>query len=121
MLPVDITIPRSKSAAYAALVGFGLGVLLELPTIFAAIISGGAGHGDYIAARALFPSSMLLTLLEGRIGEFSIGVALLQFPIYGMLLGWSIVRRNYLPAIAVASLHVIAAIFCFAGTLPNFS
>ena len=87
----------------------------------AAIISGGAGHGDYVAARALFPTSMLLTLLEGRIGAFSTAIGLLQFPIYGGLLGWSIARSAYLPAILLALAHHAAAAVCFAGTLPNFS
>ena len=112
---------KLKSVSQAVAMGFFLGALVELPAILAAVISGGAGHGDYIAARALFPASMLLTLIEGEIGAISIGVALLQFPIYGALLGWSVVRRNYPPAIVGASLHLVAAIACFAGTLPNFS
>ena len=77
-------------------VGIGLGVLVELPALFAALISGGAGHGDYAAARALFSAPMLLTLLEGdTIGPFSM--------------------------ILLALAHLIAASACFAGTLPNFS
>jgi hypothetical protein len=121
-LSVTSISPRSKSAAQVVAICFALGVLLELPTVIVAMISGGAGHGDYVAARVLFPASMLLTLIEGdTIGPLSIGVGLLQFPIYGVLLAWSLVRQNHLPVVVVASLHLIAAIACFAVTLPNFS
>ena len=116
------TAPSSRSTAKPVAVGFASGVLVALPAIFAAIMSAGAGHGDYVAARWLFPLPCLLTLLvNGSFGTFSIGVGLLQFPIYGAVLGWSRARRNYLPAVGVALAHVIAALFCFAGTLPNFS
>jgi hypothetical protein len=119
--PVTNASPGSKSIAYIITAGFALGVVLELPMIMVAIMSGGAGHGDYVAARVLFPASMLLTLVEGQIGVLSIAVALLQFPIYGALLASSIVRWNYLPAGAVAFVHLIAAIACFGGALPDFS
>lgn len=103
------------------LVGIGIGTCIELPAISAAIISGGAGHGEYVAARALFPLPMLLTLLEGSIGAFSGGLALLQFPLYGALFGWIIWRRSFGAAIMLAALHLGAAIACFAGALPDFS
>lgn len=116
------TVTTWRSTRTAVAVGFVSGVLVALPAIMVAAISGGAGHGDYVAARGLFPAPMLLTLLEhDRIGAFSIGVGLLQFPIYGALLGWSVARKNYLPAVVVALAHIIAALVCFAGTLPNFS
>jgi hypothetical protein len=110
-----------KPVANATLVGIGLGILIELLALAVAIISGGAGHGDYVAARALFPTSMLLTLLEGRIGAFSIAIGLSQFPLYGGLLGWGIARRTYRPAALLALAHLGAAAVCFAGTLPNLS
>jgi hypothetical protein len=111
----------SRSVINVTLIGIGLGALIELPALAAAILSAGAGHGHYVAARALFPTSMLLTLLEGRINAFSIAIGLLQFPIYGGVLGWGIARRTYLPATLLASAHLAAVLVCFAGTLPNFS
>src|SRR4051794_38935680 len=104
---MDNTGLGSKSVSRAVVAGVALGALFALPSILAAVFSSGAGHGHYFAARALFPVSMLLTLLEGRIGGFSIGVALLQFPIYGGLLGWAIARKNYSPAAMVAAVHLI--------------
>jgi hypothetical protein len=110
----------SRSIEYKVAVGFASGVLVALPAIIAAVISAGAGHGDYVLARLLFPAPCLLTLLEGdRFGAFSIGAGVLQFPIYGALSGWSIARNNYLPVIGLTVAHVIAAVDCFAGILPN--
>jgi hypothetical protein len=97
------------------------GAFVSLPALFLAVMSAGAGHGDYIAARMLFPYSMLLILVEGSIGALSQAVGLLQFPLYGALLGWSLWRRSWGAAILVATLHVIAAAICFAGILPYFS
>jgi hypothetical protein len=112
---------RSRPALGSILSGAALGLLLEIAALIASIASAGAGHGDYVAARALFPASMLLTLVEGKIGMLSMAVALLQFPIYGGLLGWARVREIWLPVMVAGSLHLVAAIACFSGTLPNFS
>jgi hypothetical protein len=102
--------------------GFAAGMLVELPALLGALASAGAGHGHYVAARALFPASMLLAVVRGTsIGAASMIVALLQFPLYGALLGWSVARRNYLPAAIVASAHILAAMACFSGWVPNFS
>jgi hypothetical protein len=103
-------------------IGLALGIAVELLAVVAAAASAGAGHGDYVAARVLFPAPMLLTLLEGdRIGPFSLAAGLLQFPIYGGLMLWSATQRNYLLSTAVALLHVLAVMACFSDTLPNFS
>ncbi|HEX8481440.1 MAG TPA: hypothetical protein VF650_06030 [Allosphingosinicella sp.] len=96
-------------------------MLFALPALGAAVLSAGAGHGDYAAARALFPLPMLLTLVEGSIGPLAGGMALLQFPLYGALIGWSRAQRSYNPLIALACLHLAAAIACSSGLLPSFS
>jgi hypothetical protein len=110
-----------RSAFPSIVLGAALGLPVAVLALFAAIASAGAGHGDYVAARALFPASMLLTLQEDHIGTQSIVLALLQFPIYGGLLGWSLLRKSYLPAIAVGAFHLVAVVICFSGALPNFS
>jgi hypothetical protein len=115
-------ITTSRPRANTVVIGFAWGVLAAIPAILAAVASGGAGHGHYVAARTLFPVSMLLTLVQrNTVGAFSIVVGLLQFPVYGTLLAWSIMRKSYLPAIAVTLTHLIAATLSFAGALPNFS
>jgi hypothetical protein len=117
-MPATVEPPAIKAVS----AGLAAGVLLALPALLAAIASAGAGHGHYVAARALFPAPMLLTLLQHhRIGAASITVALLQFPLYGALLGWSVARRKYLAAGIVAAVHGLAAALCFSGWVANFS
>lgn len=110
-----------RSPFIAILSAAALGVLIALPALLAAVMSAGAGHGRYVAARALFPLPMLLTLVEGRIGPVAGTLALLQFPLYGALLGWCRWRGDYLPAVVLALLHMVAAMACFAGVIPDFS
>lgn len=103
------------------LAGAALGALVLLPALFAAFISAGAGHGDYMAARALFPYSMLLTLVEGSIGPVALAVGLAQFPVYGGVIAWCGEGKRMRAAGLVAALHVLAGLACFSGILPNFS
>ena len=113
---------KSVFTSKAVAVGFALGALITVPAVMAGAASAGAGHGHYVAARALFPIPLLLTPFEGdRIGTVSITIGLLQFPVYGAVLGWSIARKNYLPAAVIIAAHILSALDCFAGTLPNFS
>jgi hypothetical protein len=113
--------PITKSAWKAAVIGFAFGSSFALPALVLAVMSSGAGHGDYFAARLLYPVSILLTLVEGRIGVVSMAVGLLQFPAYGVLLGWAHVRGKHLPVAVVALVHLIAAMACFSGLVPDFS
>ncbi len=118
---MDIPDDIAKSSVGAMLGGLALGSLFELPALAAAVLSSGAGHGHYTAARILFPVSMLLTLIYDTIGTISVVVALMQFPIYGAVLYWTKVRKIYVLAVVLASLHVVAVIACFSGVLPSFS
>jgi hypothetical protein len=118
---MDDSGPTPERATGDILFGIALGALFAVPAIFAAILSAGAGHGEYVAARALFPVSMLLTLVEGRIGPIAMAIGLIQFPIYGALLRWGRVRENYRPLIIAAAAHLAAAAACFAGAIPYFS
>ncbi len=90
-----------------------------------AILSGGAGHGDYAFARALFPLPMLVTLLTNDTISFpSIALALVQFPIYGGVVGHGLTgayNTRFRAIVIIAVLHAIFAAMCFAGLLPNFS
>lgn len=103
------------------LVGAGLGAVIAAPAILAAILSGGAGHGSYIAARVLFPFSMLLTWLEGSIGPVAMGVGLLQFPLYGAMIARALALKTYRDFFLLTAAHLVAALACFSGLLPSFS
>ena len=103
-------------------VGFALGVVVGVPAIIAAVVSGGAGHGGYGGGRGLFPAPIVVTLVPRRSGRgYSSAVALLQFPIYGAIVGWSIAHKSWVPPVMILVAHMIAASVCFAGMLPNFS
>lgn len=112
---------NSGTIARAIIGGLILGMLLGTLAVIAALVSAGVGHGDYVAARALFPVTMLLTLVEGQIGWLGIAVALVQFPFYGGLLGWARFREYYRPIWVAVGVHLVAAIACFTGLLPYFS
>ena len=113
----DIVARRTKLGTLA---GVGTGTLIAVPAIFSAMISGGAGHGSYIAARLLFPFSMLLTRLEGSIGPIALGVGLLQFPLYGALIGRTLALKTCRTFCLLAAMHLVAALACFSGLLSGF-
>jgi len=102
----------------AILAGASTGFVAEL---LAAIASGGAGHGSYVAARMLFPFSFLLTLVEGGIGPIGAGLGLLQYPLYGALLGLAMASGRFQTPIALLALHLIAMVTCFSGILVDFT
>ncbi len=84
----------------------------------AAIESASAGHGDYLLAKLLFPYSMLLTRLTGDTITYPlIGLALIQFPLYGLVASLFNAARS---AGSLLVLHVIGVFLCFSGLLSNF-
>lgn len=103
-------------------IGFAIGLIAEMVAIVLAILSGGAGHGNYAAARALFPIPMLTTLLEGdTIGPVSTTLALIQFPLLGALTGYGLAQGRRTLLIAVGGVHFLAMLAAFSGVIPNFS
>ena len=112
---------RNERPLKTAAVGAAWGLLAAIPAVFLAVMSGGAGHGDYAAARALFHVPMLLTLVEDSIGPFSIALTLLQFPLYGAVTGYGIARNSWRPPLLLSAIHLAGVIACFSGVLPNFS
>ena len=114
--------PLCPSACVPIAVGAAIGLLVEVAALFLAMLSGGVGHGDYAAARALFPVPMLATLLEGdTIGPLSFALALVQFPMIGALTGYCLALRRWAPLIAIGVLHFVAMVLAFSGVIPNFS
>ena len=98
-----------------------LGVLITPFAAMLALASSGAGHGDYILARTLFPYSMLLTRLIESV-PLVVGLALAQFPFYGFFVARRpSLKKNVVAACAIAAVHLAAVAICFSGFLPNFS
>ncbi len=109
---------RFLACAAGVLGGAGLGVILA----FLATISAGAGHGTYTPAKLFFPYTMLLTLVDGRISNRLIALALIQFPVYGFLIGTAALNK-YAVWIVIGSVaigHAGAVAFCFSANLSGF-
>ena len=120
-LPPSPPTVLASGSIVAAVTGAVVGLPPIYPAIMLAIISGGMGHGHYVAARALFPIPMLLThATGGEIGIVVMALALLQFPAYGATLGWCLAARAWRPVIVMAVTHGLATLLIFSGTLPNF-
>src|SRR5262245_9711379 len=73
-----------------------LGVLIGLAVtpfaLFLALRSTGGGHGSYLAAIVLFPLPMATIGVVGYIGLFALALAFVQFPAYGLILGYAASR-----------------------------
>lgn len=86
-----------------------------------ALASAGAGHGDYFWAKIIYPYTMLSTLLFNSITIPFILLAIVQVPIYGVLLSIAWARdRIGLTALGLLTIHAAAALACFAIRLENF-
>jgi hypothetical protein len=105
-------------------VGIGIGVLVTPAALFVALLSAGAGHGHYVFTRALFPYSILLTRPPDHVITYPlVWLGLVQFPIYGAIIGLAASKRllAYSAAIVIATVHGIAVTKCFSGEFSNFA
>jgi len=95
-----------------------IGCLLTLPAALLAIASAGAGHGNYLLARVLFPYTMLLTrLTDDTVTLPLIVLGLAQLPLYGAVVGLAASTGR----VALTLAHLGAVVLCFSGAIPNFS
>jgi hypothetical protein len=84
--------------------------------------SAGAGHGNYFYAKLLFPFTMLSTMFSTGITAPFLIVGILQFPVYGVLLGFMNRKTALIPGlVGLATLHIGAAIMCLLLIGENFS
>ncbi len=93
-----------------------VGVSLVLSPIFLLLAIGSAagGHGNYVLARILFPYTMLSALFFNVISPPFIMLALLQFLLYGMILGEAAERKRFRFVLAIIlAAHALAAAACF--------
>jgi hypothetical protein len=91
--------------------GLGVGMQFALPTLLLGFLSAGGGHGNYLWAKVLFPYTMIPP------GEISLALevlALVQFPVYGILIGVSAssFRRVVMVAAVIVFAHAAAAVWC---------
>ena len=83
--------------------GAAVGVIVTIPAALLAVKSGGAGHGDYVAARLLFPVPMLLAVVP----TIMMTLALAQCVLYGLVIGSAAGRGRKALVWTVACILVI--------------
>src|SRR5215831_5989879 len=87
-----------------------IGGLVTLPAALLAVASGGAGHGNYLFARVLFPYTMLLTRLTETVTLPLIVLGLAQFPLYGAVVSLATSRGPAWYAVAGLTLAHLGAV-----------
>jgi hypothetical protein len=98
-----------------------MGMVVSIPLTLLAVASAGAGHGNYLWAKVFFPFTMLSTAVFQSITTFFLAVAVIQFPIYGLLIGRCARQRKALMASGVIlSVHLIAIGLAFYYSSRNF-
>ena len=74
-----ISVPEeTKLTKFSSRAGLLIGLCLTTIALLLALFSAGAGHGDYVLARLLYPIPMLAT--NNTITGLSVGLAVVQFP-----------------------------------------
>lgn len=96
---------------------FGMSLFLTAAVALVGAASIGSGFGNYLAVMVLFPFAILtVSLLEAHFG-YLVALALLQFPVYGALLGRANVKGYFarclvtiflVHCVAVAALLLLA-------------
>jgi len=87
------------------------------------IASGGGGHGDYQLAKFLFPLPMLPAFFFGSITWPFIILAVVQYPAYGVILGFANENRRLRPMswvlLAIHGLLVVASLVSQTGSFSQ--
>ena len=87
----------------SSLIGLAIGTVICFPCLLLAVFAAGGGHGTYLPAKILFPFAMLATVFGRSVTLFYAVLALLQFPIYGLLLGAAFRSRRFLLCVIILS------------------
>ena len=94
-------------------IGGLIGGAVALVALFLALIATEAGHGNYGLVIALFPIS-LLAVIDGTITPTTLILACVQFPLYGIVIGYCAMRkRAWVGAGIVVLVHIVAIAVCF--------
>ena len=71
------------------------------------IASAGLGHGNYLAVKILFPYAFYIAYRQGEIAAASLLVAIMQYPLYGAVIGVRKTRKVI--AVFLLMIHVVFA------------
>jgi hypothetical protein len=112
-----ISVPEeTKLTKFESRAGLLIGLCFTPIALLLALFSAGAGHGDYVLARLLYPIPMLATLLTNNtITGLSVGLAGVQFPAYGAFAAPGGIRW-----LSLGILHAVAIAAAFSGLLDYF-
>lgn len=89
-------------------------IFIEIISIVLSIYSAKSGHGSYFWAKLFFPFTMISTYFLFEITLPFIIIALVQFPIYGIVLDiTSNKKRRFLFAsVSILVIHTVLFIYC---------
>jgi hypothetical protein len=106
-----------------SLIGLAFGAAVCVACLLVAVFAAGAGHGTYLPAKILFPFAMLASVFGRSITLPYVVLALVQFPIYGLLLGAVFRSRRFVLCIIILSCahFAVAAVDIFMPTDDGFS
>lgn len=91
----------------------GVGILITPICVIIAMIFAGGGDGTYLFFKLFFPYTMLLAALANGISIPLMILGLLQFPLYGVLIGFARSKEASAAIIWLLVVHTIAVILCF--------
>jgi hypothetical protein len=97
------------------------GILITPFCVLLAILSSGAGHGNFLYAKILFPYTMLSALQERLISMPFLLFGIFQFPLYGLIYARAMKKRKQgSVAIVLVIAHILAVILCLQLANPNY-
>jgi hypothetical protein len=96
----------------------GLGMLIAPIAVLIGFVSGGAGHGDYIAARIVLPFAC--QFIGSYLGAAVVvsALAFLQWPLYGLLVDKTSHKSRAL--VSVLAIHTALCFWLFTKGSENF-
>ena len=76
----------------------------------------GGGHGFFWPAKVIYPYSMIITVMNNQIDILAIVLAIIQIPIYAVLIS----KKNKWKFI-ILGIHIVSAIICLNLPTETFS
>jgi hypothetical protein len=103
---------KRRITAREDIMGVTIGVAVTPVVLILAMVSMGAGHGDYLWAKLFFP--VLTLVMVAGAGVFVVPFALVQYPYFGWYMGRCISKRRFVRlAVVLLILQVIPMLFMF--------
>jgi hypothetical protein len=85
--------------------------LVSIPAFVLAFVAAGAGHGTFVPLLLLQPWGPAAALAAGRSDAVGVTVALVEWPVYGLILQLACNRdRLKLGVLAVAAIHLVSIV-----------